>query len=162
MRYASVLDMDLNNGEGVRVSLWVSGCPHECVGCHNEDLWDKDTGITFSTWTLSNLIELLDRDISKNLSILGGEPLAPYNVEDVTEICRIIKFYHPNKNIWLWTGYNWDEVKELPIMKYLDVVVDGKFEIELADPTLLFKGSSNQRVIDVKTGEEIKELEEKV
>lgn len=153
MFYGSVLDFDFNNGDGVRVSLWVSGCPHACPNCHNQDLWNKNFGKPFTYDSLKGLMKLLEKDISKGLSILGGEPLAPYNIDAVTEICRVCKKLYPNKSIWLWTGYSYEEVKDHEIMNYLDVLVDGKFIDELKDPKLRYRGSSNQRVINVKTGE---------
>ena len=153
MNYGSVLDFDFNNGDGVRVSLWVSGCPHACHNCHNQDLWNKNFGKPFTYDSLKGLMKLLEKDISKGLSILGGEPLAPYNIDTVTEICRVCKKLYPNKSIWLWTGYSYEEVKDHEIMNYIDVLVDGKFIEELKDPKLRYRGSSNQRVINVKTGE---------
>lgn len=153
MNYGSVLDFDFNNGDGVRVSLWVSGCPHACHNCHNQTLWDKNYGKPFTYDSLKGLMKLLEKDISKGLSILGGEPLAPYNIDAVTKICRVCKKLYPNKSIWLWTGYSYEEVKDHEIMNYLDVLVDGKFIEELKDPKLRYRGSSNQRVINVKTGE---------
>lgn len=152
MNYASVLDFDYLNGEGVRVSLWVSGCPHACHNCHNPLLWNPNYGKPFTEKSMKGLLKLLERDMSKDFSVLGGEPLAPYNRDTVTQICKTVKETYPEKNIWLWTGYSYEEVKDLEVMKYVDIVVDGKFIEELKDENLLWRGSSNQRVIDVKTG----------
>ncbi|KGM93449.1 hypothetical protein Z955_14995 [Clostridium botulinum C/D str. DC5] len=149
MNKVSILDFDINNGEGVRVSLWVAGCPHECDGCHNECYWDKTVGKEFTYKDSNKIIDLLEKDISKDFSILGGEPLAPYNIDTVTELCKQIKFKYLNKNIWIWTGYQYENFKDKEIMKYIDVLIDGKFIKELYDRELKWRGSSNQRIIDV-------------
>ncbi|NFO99066.1 anaerobic ribonucleoside-triphosphate reductase activating protein [Clostridium botulinum] len=149
MNKVSILDFDINNGEGIRVSLWVSGCPHECDGCHNANYWDKKVGKEFTFKDINMIVNLLEKDISKDFSVLGGEPLAPYNVKEVTEICKEIKFKYPNKNIWIWTGYQYENFKDKEIMKYIDVLIDGKFIKELYDSELKWRGSSNQRIIDV-------------
>lgn len=149
MNKVSILDFDINNGEGIRVSLWVAGCPHKCDGCHNKHYWDKTVGKEFTYKDSNKIIDLLEKDISKDFSILGGEPLAPYNIDTVTELCKQIKFKYPNKNIWIWTGYQYDNFKSREIMKYIDVLIDGKFIKELYDSELKWRGSSNQRIIDV-------------
>ena len=106
MKYEKVVDMDLNNGDGIGVTLWVTGCPHHCYGCHNKILWDENRGKEDYIEALNKIRKALSDDrIDKHLSVLGGEPLAPYNIDEVTEIVRIIRQEFPDKKIWLWTGY---------------------------------------------------------
>lgn len=154
MNYAQILKDDITNGDGYRVSLWVTGCPHKCKGCHNSELWDYKAGKRFGRRELTVLLDLLrDKDKPVNLSILGGEPLSPYNRGMIEFVCKQVKSRVPEKTIWLWTGYNYEEVKHLEIMKYLDVVIDGKYEEDKKYGDLLWRGSTNQRRINVKTGE---------
>ena len=149
MNKVSILDFDINNGEGVRVSLWVSGCPHKCFNCHNSSYWDNKVGTLFTDKDMDFILELLEKDMSKDFSVLGGEPLAPYNLNKVTEICQTIKTKYPNKSIWIWTGYLYEEVKDYKVLKYTDVLIDGKYIDSLHKDNLMWKGSSNQRVISV-------------
>ena len=150
MNYSKIKPVDVANGEGVRVSLFVSGCPHHCKGCFNPELWNHNSGECFTNEVVWDIINLCSNDYITGLSLLGGEPLDPNNVEHVTHLCHIFKRYFPNKTIWCYTGYEWENVKQLHILKYIDVLVDGKFVEELKDPRLRFRGSSNQRIIDVK------------
>lgn len=150
MNYAKIKPVDIANGEGVRVSLFVSGCPHHCKGCFNAELWDYNAGQDMSTKALVELFHLCSRPYISGLSLLGGEPLAPENVYTVANIAQFFKRHHPNKTIWCYTGYRWEDVKRFPIMRYIDILVDGRFVEELKDPRLKFRGSSNQRIIDVK------------
>ena len=150
MNFAKIKTTDIANGEGVRVSLFVSGCPHRCKGCFNMELWDYNAGKDMTTGHLCTIIDLCSKPYISGLSLLGGEPLAPENVFTVMNIANIFKQYFPNKTIWCYTGYKWEDVKRFPIMKYIDVLVDGQFVEELKDPRLKFRGSSNQRIIDVK------------
>lgn len=153
MRYADIKPFDLNNGDGVRVSLWVTGCPIHCPNCHNEHIWDKEKGNLFTSDTLDYIVELLaDPSLNKQLSILGGEPLAVWNYEEVLNVCKYVKSVFPNKDIWLWTGYNYDQIKELDIFKYLDVVIDGQYIDNLKDHDTWWRGSTNQRMIKLKNG----------
>ena len=149
MNYAKIKPCDVANGEGVRVSLFVSGCPHKCKGCFNSELWDYDAGQDMTTETLGELLDLCSKDYISGLSLLGGEPLDPKNILTLQYICQFIKNKLPHKTIWCYTGYEWEQVKHLDIMKYIDILVDGKFVQELKDPRLKFRGSSNQRIIDV-------------
>ena len=149
MNYAKIKPVDVANGEGVRVSLFVSGCPHKCKGCFNSELWDYDAGQDMTTETLGELLDLCSKDYISGLSLLGGEPLDPKNILTLQYICQFIKNKLPHKTIWCYTGYEWEQVKHLDIMKYIDILVDGKFVQELKDPRLKFRGSSNQRIIDV-------------
>ena len=150
MNYAKIKPTDVANGEGVRVSLFVSGCSHRCKGCFNAELWNYDAGQEFNHETIKEIYNLCSKPYISGLSILGGEPLDPKNVETVTFIARFFKRYFPNKTIWCYTGYEWEAVKHLPIMEWIDVLVDGQFVEELKDPRLKFRGSSNQRIIAVK------------
>lgn len=154
--YAIIRKMDISNGPGVRVSLFVQGCPFHCKNCFNSETWDPEGGKPFTQEKLEKIMELCSPDYIEGLSILGGEPLWERNgLQIAAEVAAEFKKRFPQKNIWLWTGFKWEQVKDLPIMEYIDVVVDGQFIEELADPTLQWRGSSNQRVIDVKTGKEI-------
>ena len=150
MNYAKIKPVDVANGEGVRVSVFVSGCSHHCKGCFNSELWDYDAGEEFTHTAIINILNLCSRDYISGLSLLGGEPLESKNLQRVTLLCEQFKRYFPNKTIWCYTGYEFDKIYHLDVMKYIDVLVDGKFVQELKDPRLKFRGSSNQRIIDVK------------
>lgn len=153
MNYADIRTSDLVNGEGTRISLWVTGCPFHCEGCHNSEIWEPTTGKPFTEETLDYLINLFkNAKIEKELSILGGEPLANYNYKDVLKVCKRYKKEFPNRTIWLWTGFNYEDVKDLEIMKYIDVLVDGQFYKSLKSDDLMWKGSANQQVIKLKGG----------
>lgn len=151
MNYATIKPIDIANGPGVRVSLFVSGCRQHCPGCFNKETWDFNYGQEFTIKTMEELIELLDNPHIEGLSILGGEPLDLKNIETVIDICKTVKWLRKNKTIWLWTGYDFieDDLIKHPIMRYIDVLVDGRFEEGLKDLRLKYRGSSNQRVIDV-------------
>ena len=153
MRYADIKTNDISNGEGFRVSLWVTGCPIHCVGCHNENIWSKETGDLYTANTQDRIIELLgNTDVEKNLSILGGEPLAHWNYDEVFHLCRTVKALYPHKTIWVWTGYTLDQIKEMEIMRYIDVLIDGKYIESLKDEDLQWRGSSNQRIYKIENG----------
>ena len=157
MNYSVIKPLDIANGPGVRVSLFVSGCRNRCKGCFNPETWSFKYGQEFNGTTLKELVRLLDNPNIEGLSILGGDPFEPENREAVYEICKLVKFLRPNKTIWVWSGYSWEDLKDLDVMEYIDVVVDGRFEEDKKDLRLKWMGSSNQRVIDVaeslKTGE---------
>lgn len=150
MNYGKIKPVDVANGEGVRVSLFVSGCPHHCKGCFNPELWNYHAGKSYTIDTTVEIINLCYKPYISGLSLLGGEPLDPKNVGYLTQLCNTFKRYFPDKTIWCYTGYRWEEIKQLYIMKYIDVLVDGQFVEALKDPRLKFRGSSNQRIIDVK------------
>lgn len=149
MRYLDIKDFDINNGEGFRVSLWVSGCDFKCPNCHNKEAWDKSQGELFTQDTKDYIYSIIDKELPKDLSILGGEPLAVYNRYDVLDFCREFKDRFPHKNIWLWSGYTIEQIQEfLPeILDYIDVLVDGLYVDNLKDDTLEWRGSSNQRLL---------------
>ena len=150
MNYAKIKPVDVANGEGIRVSLFVTGCTHHCKGCFNAELWNHNAGEHFTPETTCDILYLLSKDYISGLSLLGGEPLDPRNVSELVVLCHAVKKRFPNKTIWCYTGYDWEQVKQLFIMNYIDVLVDGKFVEELKNPRLKFRGSSNQRIIDVK------------
>ena len=150
MYYGKIKNFDIANGPGVRVSLFTSGCRNRCPGCFQPETWSFMYGQEFTGETLQELVRLIDNDNIQGLSILGGDPFEPENIDTVYEICKVIKFLRPNKDIWVWTGYSLDDVWEEPVLKYIDVLVDGKFEQDKKDLRLKWRGSSNQRVIDIR------------
>ena len=151
MRYNKIRKMDISNGPGVRVSIFFQGCHFHCEGCFNSETWDFSGGKEFTETTINHILELCDKDVISGLSILGGEPMHPNNISGTTMLAKSFKKKFPNKTIWAWSGFLFDEyVKNQEVINYLDVLVDGRFEIDKYSPLLKYKGSSNQRVIDVK------------
>lgn len=158
MRINRIKDNDIANGFGITMSLWTQGCPHHCKGCFNGETWSFVDGEEFTEENLNYIMENIDKhNINRDLSILGGEPLCPENIEGVLHVCEAFKNKYPHKKIYVWTGYTAEDFDELQreIFKYADVLVDGKFEEEKKNISLTLRGSSNQRVINVK--ETIKE-----
>lgn len=150
MHYGKINKYDIANGPGVRVSLFVSGCRNNCPGCFNKEAQDFSYGEIFNRRVLYQLTNLLEPDYVEGLTILGGDPFEPENLGVVTDICKHIRYaYGSNKTIWIYTGYLLENFKDHEIMKYIDVLVDGPFIEELKDLRLAFRGSSNQRVIDI-------------
>lgn len=149
MKYLNILDCDIVDGNGIRVTLFVSGCPHHCKGCHNPESWDAFNGKEFTKETIDKLICLIDRDYVDGITITGGDPLMLGNRYEITKLCKLLKEKFPNKSIWLYTGYEFEEIETLEVLHYVDVLIDGPFKLDLRDISLAFKGSSNQRVIDV-------------
>ncbi|MCD8090985.1 MAG: anaerobic ribonucleoside-triphosphate reductase activating protein [Clostridiales bacterium] len=150
MNYHNITHDDMKNGDGLRTVLWVSGCSHHCPGCHNPITWDASDGIPFDRAAEDEIFSQLNEDYISGLTLSGGDPLFPANREEVTALAKDVKESFPNKNIWLYTGYLWEEIKDLEIIKYTDVLVDGRFIKALKDNNLKWRGSENQRVIDVK------------
>lgn len=150
MHYNKIRKMDISNGPGVRVSIFMQGCTFNCEGCFNKETHDFNGGKEFSDNTIDKVLELANKDYIVGLSILGGEPLHPKNIAGTTKLAKKFKEKYPNKDIWLWTGFNFEDIKDNEVFKFIDTLVDGKFDIKLSDPTLKYKGSSNQRVIDMK------------
>ena len=160
MKYAAIKKCDVANGPGVRVSVFVSGCNHHCKGCFNEKAWDFNYGNDFSDETIDGIINDLDKEYVTGLTLLGGEPLERENQKGLVKLVRRVKEKLPNKTIWCYTGFDyekdvmgrmyneWPETKE--IMDTIDVLVDGKFELDKRNLNLQFRGSENQRLIDVK------------
>lgn len=149
MRYHNITKDDMLNGEGLRVVLWVAGCSHCCKDCHNPVTWDPNGGLYFDESAKAELFEELKKDYVSGITFSGGDPLHIANVNDVTELSKEIRETFPEKTIWLYTGSTWEEVRRMEIVRYLDVLVDGEFVFAKKDPLLCWKGSSNQRVIDV-------------
>jgi anaerobic ribonucleoside-triphosphate reductase activating protein len=147
MRYASIRDFDISNGEDIGVSLFVQGCHFHCPNCFNQSTWDFNGGKEFTIETMRHIVKLMDRPYIKRFTLLGGEPLAPENIETSKEILRVIKETYPNKQVWLFTGYVMENIPDKSILKYVDVLVDGPYKHELRDLSLAFRGSSNQRII---------------
>ena len=149
MRYAKIEHNSVANGPGVRVVLWCQGCSLHCKGCHNESTWDPDGGKVFGCHEGWEILEWLKFPWISGLTLSGGHPLESYNIDMCTELCMEAKATARDKTIWLYTGWLWEDIKDLPIMKYIDVIVDGPFIEELKDISLPYSGSKNQRVIDV-------------
>ena len=150
MRYHNITTDDMLNGDGLRTVLWVAGCTHRCERCHNPITWDIEGGIPFDEAAEAELFDKLSEDYISGVTFSGGDPLHPQNRDDITRLATKIKADFPEKTLWLYTGFDWYEIKELDIIPLLDVVVDGRFIKSLLDAKLHWKGSSNQRVIDVK------------
>ncbi len=150
MRYHNITKDDMLNGDGLRTVLWVAGCSHGCKNCHNPITWDICGGIPFDEAAKKELFEALEPDYISGITFSGGDPLHMQNRDEVGELIKEVREKYPNKTIWVYTGYTWEEVKELPYLKLADVLVDGEFVDELKDVTLHWKGSANQRVIDIK------------
>ncbi|MCD8158454.1 MAG: anaerobic ribonucleoside-triphosphate reductase activating protein [Clostridiales bacterium] len=150
MNYHNITHDDMKNGDGLRVVLWVSGCAHGCPGCHNKITWDPSDGLPFDNEAKEEIFSQLKEDYISGLTLSGGDPLFPGNVETVTKLSEEVKKVFPNKTIWLYTGYLWEEIKNMEIIKHTDILVDGEFIESLKENTLKWRGSKNQRVIDVK------------
>lgn len=149
MNYATIKPLDIANGPGIRVSLFVSGCRRKCKGCFNKESWDFEYGEKFSWETIHEIERLLKNPNVDGLSILGGDPLEPENRLEVEALCAYIRRNVPDKTIWMWTGLLWEDVKDNPVMHDIDVLVDGPFIEGMKDLRLPYCGSSNQRVINV-------------
>jgi len=149
IRYNKIRKMDIANGPGVRVSIFLQGCTFKCPDCFNPETHDFAGGQPLDAATIERLLQLCSADHIKGLSILGGEPLHPKNIAGTTELAKTFKQKFPNKTLWVWTGFLFDQIKEREIFNYIDVLVDGLFEKKLANPMLQYRGSSNQRLIDV-------------
>lgn len=149
MRYHNITKDDMLNGDGLRVVLWVAGCSHCCKECQNPLTWDPDGGLPFDENAKQEIFAQLDKPYIHGITFSGGDPLHSANRLDVRSLMEEIKKKYPHKTIWLYTGDKWEDVLHYPMMKYVDVLVDGEFKIDLKDVKLLWKGSSNQRVIDV-------------
>lgn len=146
MRYHNITKDDMLNGDGLRVVLWVAGCNHYCVGCQNQMTWDPNDGLEFDDAALAEIFDQLSQDYISGLTLSGGDPLYPNNRYKVEQICHLAKDRFPSKNIWLYTGYFFEQVQDLPVIQYIDVLVDGPFMQELADVKCKWAGSVNQRI----------------
>ena len=157
MNYADIKQYDVANGPGVRVSLFVSGCTHHCKECFNPETWDFAYGKPFTKETIQKILEYMEPDYIKGLTLLGGEPFEHVNQQGLLPLVKAVRKTYPKKNIWCFTGYDfekdilrrmvteWEETKKL--LSYMDVLVDGEFMIDQKDLGLVFKGSANQRTI---------------
>ena len=151
MRYNKIRKMDISNGPGVRVSIFMQGCTFKCKNCFNPETHDFKGGHEFRDDTIEKILELCDKEYIAGLSIIGGEPMHPKNIEGTTKLAKAFKERFPDKTIWAWSGFLFDEdLINKEVLNYVDVLVDGQYKDELHDPTLKYRGSSNQRVIDVK------------
>lgn len=155
MNYLAIYKTSLLDGIGWRTVLFVSGCSHKCEGCHNPQSWNPKAGKKFTDTIKEFIFEQVSSNQLDGLTISGGDPLYEDNIKDVTKLCKEFKERFPKKNIWLYTGSLYEEVKDLEVMKYIDVLVDGPFILEQRDTTIPFRGSTNQRVINVKTGKKL-------
>lgn len=149
MRYHNITKDDMLNGDGLRTVLWVAGCNHNCKECHNPVTWDIRGGIPFDGAAKKELFEELEKPYISGVTLSGGDPLHPDNREDIGILIDEICDRFPHKTIWLYTGYDWEDICRLPSIKKVDVVVDGEFQVECQDTRLHWKGSANQRVIEV-------------
>lgn len=150
MKYHNITHDDMLNGEGLRVVLWISGCEHRCHKCHNPITWDIENGLIFDDNAKDEIFKALDKDYIKGITFSGGDPLHTQNREEIKNFIKEIKRKFENKDIWLYTGYEWDAIKNLDFIKFIDVLIDGKFVESLKDDKLMWRGSKNQNVIDVK------------
>ncbi len=138
------------NGDGIRVVLWVSGCENKCEGCHNQITWDKNGGLPFDKAAEDELFEALSKPFITGITFSGGDPMMPYNRDEIITLIQKCRSEFPNKTIWLYTGLLWDDIKDIKGLELVDVVAEGRFVESLKDNNLKWVGSSNQRVIDVK------------
>ena len=152
MRYNKIRKMDISNGPGVRVSIFMQGCEFHCKNCFNAETWNFKGGKEFTDETINRVLELSEKDYVAGLSILGGEPMHSKNIDGTIELAREFKKKFPKKTVWVWSGFLYDDIMERnkEVFDYIDVLVDGQYDDSLHNPTLQWKGSSNQRVIDVK------------
>ena len=152
MYYGRIKKTDIANGPGVRVSLFVSGCRNHCKGCFQPETWSFNYGQEYDgVNTVNEIIEALSPEYISGLSILGGDPIERENISEVVTLCYLVKRLYPDKTIWLYTGYNYEDIAEMypNILEVIDVMVDGPFIEDLKDISLVFRGSSNQRIINV-------------
>lgn len=161
MYYGNIKYNDISNGAGVRTSLFVSGCTHHCKGCFNEMTWDFRYGKIFGKEEKDSILKSMEQPYVQGLTLLGGEPMEPENQAVVLNLIKEVKLRYPEKDVWIYTGYTWEEMTSEDsksrcktecldeILKNADIVVDGRFVMELKDISLRFKGSSNQRIIDI-------------
>lgn len=150
MKYHNITKHDMLNGEGLRVVLWVSGCEHRCDECHNVITWDINCGLDFDEAAENEIFDELSKEYIAGITFSGGDPLHMLNRDEIGNLIYKIKNKFPDKNIWIYTGYLWEDVCELPYIKEADVLVDGRFIKDMKDKNLYWRGSSNQRVIDIK------------
>lgn len=149
MKYHNITKDDMLNGDGLRTVLWVSGCNHHCVGCQNPMTWDHNDGLVFDDAAKKEIFDQLDQNYIAGVTLSGGDPLHPANYAEIKQLIDEIKEHYPNKTVWLYTGDVWENIMNDAIVQKIDVLVDGEFVLAKKDNNLMWKGSSNQRVIDV-------------
>lgn len=161
MKYNRIKKNDVVNGVGIMVSVWTQGCPHHCNGCFNTETWSFNCGEDWTEEKNKEVLTYLDmQGVKRNLAILGGEPLCPENIDGVLGLCKYIKQHRPETTIYIWSGYTFEELAvmyDYSLFEF-DVLIDGKFEKDLADITLKLRGSANQRIIDVQETIKNKEI----
>ncbi len=158
MNYHNITKDDMLNGDGLRVVLWVSGCTHQCPECQNPITWDLAGGLPFDEEAENELFDALKPAYVSGITFSGGDPLHPFNQGEITRLAKKFKELEPEKTVWLYTGFSWENIKDLDVMKYIDVLVDGEFMADLKDNNLHWIGSANQRVIDVQKSLERDEI----
>lgn len=158
MHYMKIEKSSISNGLGVRVVFWCAGCSRKCKGCFNPETWSFEAGKPFDDTARNYLFEQLSKPYIKGITFSGGHPFESENLNDVTKLLKDIKQKFPQKDIWLYTGFTWEQVKDFEAIKYVDVLVDGPYIEELRDMTLAFRGSLNQRIIDVERSLQQKEV----
>lgn len=158
MRYNTIRKMDISNGPGIRVSIFMQGCTFNCPNCFNKETHDFAGGKEFNDEVIAKVLSLCSLNHIVGLSILGGEPLHPKNILGSTELAKKFKEAYPQKSLWVWTGFLYEDVKDNEIFEYIDVLVDGQYKDELHDFRLKWRGSSNQRVIDIKKSRKANEV----
>ena len=151
MKYAQIREMDVTNGSGIGVALFTQGCPYHCKNCFNPETWDFNKGTDWTKETENKIIELLKPEYITRLTILGGEPLIERNIEPLTALLKRVKGIYPDKQVWLYTGGDFEVLEGLyeEIFRYIDILIDGRYIDDLRDYKLKWRGSSNQRIIDV-------------
>ena len=149
MNYHNITKDDMLNGDGLRVVLWVAGCNHQCEECQNPITWDITGGLPFDEAAENELFEALSKPHISGITFSGGDPLHPFNRGTTFKLMKKCKELFPNKTVWVYTGFRWEDFEDNPKMKYIDVLVDGRFVKALHDDKLCWVGSSNQRIIDV-------------
>ncbi len=149
MRYHNITKDDMLNGDGLRVVLWVAGCSHCCKDCQNPVTWDPNGGLEFDEEAKQEIFAELEKDYVSGITFSGGDPLHIANAYDVTQLAKEIREKYPDKTIWLYTGAMWEDINQMKIVQYLDVLIDGEFVVEQKNVNLHWIGSANQRVIDV-------------
>lgn len=150
MRYNKIRKMDIADGPGVRVSVFMQGCSFHCKNCFNEETWDYEGGKEFNVGVVNEILDLCEEDYIKGLSVLGGEPMNPVNIKGTEMLVKAFKERFPDKTVWVWSGYTFEDyLSKQEVIKYVDVIVDGQYKDELHNPKLSWRGSENQRVIDV-------------
>lgn len=154
MFYQNITHDDMLNGDGLRTVLWVSGCSHHCPGCQNPCTWNPNDGIPFGESEIIEIMESLNKDYISGITLSGGDPLYVSNRDTILNLVKVIREKYPNKTIWLYTGYTWEQIeknkKMFAIASFCDVLIDGRYEESKRDISLPWRGSSNQRVIDIK------------